>query len=197
MAPSSHVLVEPFDELPRARAIVGIHLQPGIDERTDQPSPNCALMVRGITRAQVAVVARLVIRMAGRERSQPDGCQQALLRDTRRRAPTGTDPARDASERSRATDSAGRPHRRRRLRVSTTSYRYRAFLIPESLVERRAYAFGMLCRVGRVSDPALACHRSQASSSRSALYQSALISTAFPRRGVTTQSSTLASIQVS
>jgi hypothetical protein len=38
---------------------------------------------------------------------------------------------------------------------------------------------------------------SHSSSSRSALYQSALTSTAFPRRGVTTQSPTLASIQVS
>ena len=41
------------------------------------------------------------------------------------------------------------------------------------------------------------CVASQPSSSRSALYQSALISTALPRRGVTTQSSTFASIHVS
>ena len=42
-------------------------------------------------------------------------------------------------------------------------------------------------------------HRSasQPANNRSALYHSALISTALPRRGVTTQSPTLASIQVS
>ena len=39
--------------------------------------------------------------------------------------------------------------------------------------------------------------RSQRSSKRRALYHRALISTALPRRGVTTQSPTLASIQVS
>src|ERR1041384_3418898 len=39
--------------------------------------------------------------------------------------------------------------------------------------------------------------RSHCSNRQSALYQSALISTALPRRGVTTQSPTFASIQVS
>ena len=46
---------------------------------------------------------------------------------------------------------------------------------------------------GRLPDSS----ESQLSSKRSALYQRALISTALPRRGVTTQSPTLASIQVS
>ena len=65
---------------------------------------------------------------------------------------------------------------------------------PEAAVERLSRllgSFGQL--VGRAAS--FAC-RHQFSSSRSALYHSALISTALPRRGVTTQSPTLASIQV-
>ena len=67
--------------------------------------------------------------------------------------------------------------------------------IPEARVERLARA---ACRLGKLTPERPRLPRStQRSSSRSALYQSALISTALPRRGVTTQSPTLASIQVS
>ncbi len=61
-----HLRVEPVDEFPCACAIVGVYLQPCIDEGTDQPSPNCTLMVCRITRPKVAIVAGLVVRMARR-----------------------------------------------------------------------------------------------------------------------------------
>ena len=67
---------------------------------------------------------------------------------------------------------------------------------PEALVEGFVRALRLLLvtlRRGRRRRIA----RSQPASSCSALYQSALISTAFPRRGVTTQSPIFASIQVS
>ena len=70
-------------------------------------------------------------------------------------------------------------------------------LVPEPLVERascRLRGAGVAVGVGVILT---ATSRSQPSSSRKALYQRALISTALPRRGVTTQSPTLASIQVS
>ena len=54
---------------------------------------------------------------------------------------------------------------------------------------------GALAVLGASRSSVLA--RPSCSISRSALYQSALISTALPRRGVTTQSSTFASIHVS
>ena len=53
------------------------------------------------------------------------------------------------------------------------------------------------CSVYLFDRPASPRSHSHRDSRHSALYQSALISTAFPRRGVTTQSPTLASIQVS
>ena len=42
----------------------------------DEPPPDGALMIRGIARAQVAEVARLVIGMARRQRAQADGREQ-------------------------------------------------------------------------------------------------------------------------
>ena len=67
--------------------------------------------------------------------------------------------------------------------------------VPEAAVERLARAFGVLVQ-SRIAAGSPSS-RSQPASSISALNQSALISTALPRRGVTTQSSTFASIQVS
>jgi hypothetical protein len=38
---------------PRSRTIVRMHAQPGINERSHEPRPDGALMVRGIARTQV------------------------------------------------------------------------------------------------------------------------------------------------
>jgi hypothetical protein len=66
---------------------------------------------------------------------------------------------------------------------------------PESPIE----VFVGLCRSGieRGRSRRIPARRCQSAVNRSALYHSALISTALPRRGVTTQSPILASIQVS
>jgi len=67
--------------------------------------------------------------------------------------------------------------------------------IPEQLRERRLNARGFLAVLG--ARALIAAAIGEAAATLSALYQSALISTGFPRRGVTTQSPTFASIQVS
>src|SRR5579885_3320170 len=53
----------------RAGEIIGMELEPGVDPRTDQPRPDRALMVRRVARPEIAEVARLIVRLARRERS--------------------------------------------------------------------------------------------------------------------------------
>src|SRR5687768_14651889 len=59
--------LEPIEQPSRAGAIRGIHPEPGIDEGTDQPGPDGALVVGRVARAQIAVVLFLVVRMARRQ----------------------------------------------------------------------------------------------------------------------------------
>ena len=54
-------------EIARPHALVRIYLQPRIDEGSDQPSPHRTLVIRGVARTQVTVVARLVVRVSRRE----------------------------------------------------------------------------------------------------------------------------------
>ena len=68
---------------------------------------------------------------------------------------------------------------------------------PRSVDVHREEVFLELTKANRSAASPSPSARSHPASRRRALYQSALISTALPRRGVTTQPSTLASIQVS
>src|SRR6185437_7167604 len=52
-----------LEKAPRAGAVVGMHLEPGVDPRPDQPRPHGALMVRRVAGAQVAEVALFVLRL--------------------------------------------------------------------------------------------------------------------------------------
>jgi hypothetical protein len=61
------VIDETPQELSCSRPIIGMHLEPGIDEWSNQPSPNGALMVSRIARSQVTKVARFLVGMAGRK----------------------------------------------------------------------------------------------------------------------------------
>ena len=56
-----------------------MHFQPGVDEGSDQPGPNRALMIRAISRAKVSTVERLVIRMVRRKRTKADWREQFAL----------------------------------------------------------------------------------------------------------------------
>jgi hypothetical protein len=69
---------KPFKELSRTFAILGIDLEPGVDEGTDQPCPNRTLMVGSITRVQVSVIAGLLVWLFRRERAEADWRQKLL-----------------------------------------------------------------------------------------------------------------------
>ena len=57
---------------------VGKDTQPGIHEGANQPRPDGSLVIGGVARPDVAVVARLKVGVIGRQRAQPDGRQQPL-----------------------------------------------------------------------------------------------------------------------
>ena len=62
-----------LQELARAGEILAVQLEPRIHIGSDQPRPNGALVIRRIARPQVAIILRLVIRVAGSEGAQPYG----------------------------------------------------------------------------------------------------------------------------
>src|SRR5215212_8804237 len=48
---------ETFERRARGVEVIRVHLQPCIDEGADQPSPDGALVIRGVARAQIAVIS--------------------------------------------------------------------------------------------------------------------------------------------
>ena len=127
----------------------------------------------------------------------PTGVSSRSRTTSQHRLPARRGRAPGAAARSRRPGSAGRPassppsRRRPRRRGSRPpSYQKRRLNDARRLL-------GVLARAVGAAVVAALLARPSRSSRRSALYQSALISTALPRRGVTTQSPTLASIQVS
>ena len=166
-----------------------VEFQQRVDVRPDQPGPHGALMVSGVARAQVAVVFRLVVGMAGGERAESDGREQALGHHVHHRLP-----ARRVEHREIERDGKHLIRTAGVVIAAGLGVHYivevAARLVPEASIERLAGALGdaRRCRARR------RCRRFRAShdsSRRRALYQRALISTALPRRGVTTQSSDL------
>src|ERR1700761_6755612 len=55
---------EAFEEAARSFEIVRVHFYPRIDERANEPSPDSALVISSIARAQVAIVVGLVVLFA-------------------------------------------------------------------------------------------------------------------------------------
>src|SRR5579883_3534415 len=55
-----------------------MQLQPGINERPNQPRPDSPLMIGGVARSQVAVIGRLVVRLSRRQRTQAQRRKQTL-----------------------------------------------------------------------------------------------------------------------
>src|SRR5262245_55707670 len=54
---------QPVEQVPCPDVVVGIQLQINVNKWADQPRPHSPLVVGGITGAQVAVIARLVVGM--------------------------------------------------------------------------------------------------------------------------------------
>src|SRR3954452_24941584 len=76
-----------FAEFPRAGLVFGMNLQPRIYHGSDEPGPDSALMVGGVSRAEVAEILRFVILNIAAESAQPHWCEQSLLHDLQHRAP--------------------------------------------------------------------------------------------------------------
>src|SRR5215218_964777 len=80
---------KPREQVPCARPILRVHPQPGVDHGANQPAPHGALVVGGVSRAQVAVIGRLVVGMAWRQRTQANRRQQSILDDIYDGCPAG------------------------------------------------------------------------------------------------------------
>src|SRR6185312_15404485 len=76
-----------LEKAPRAGSIAGVHLEPGVDPRADQPRPDRALVVRRVARPQIAEIAFFVLRLARRQRAQADRGEQPLAHDVEHRVP--------------------------------------------------------------------------------------------------------------
>src|SRR5688572_1039497 len=55
---------------------VAAHAHPSLNEWSDQPWPNCALVIRAVALQDAAIIMRLVIRFAWSERPQPERRKQ-------------------------------------------------------------------------------------------------------------------------
>src|SRR2546422_822804 len=69
---------EALHEKARAGLIARMHAQPRVEERPHQPGPRRPLVIRGVARAQVPLVAMFVFGMVRRERSQAEGGEELL-----------------------------------------------------------------------------------------------------------------------
>lgn len=72
---------EAVEKMESAVVVAGMHFQPGIDERSDEPGPHRSLVVRRIARPQIAVVRRLVVGMVLGQRPQAEGREQLVSHD--------------------------------------------------------------------------------------------------------------------
>ncbi len=69
---------ETVEKMPCRLALVGIDLEPGVDEGADQPGPYRALVVGRVARPQITEITRLVIGLPRRQRAQSHRRQQAF-----------------------------------------------------------------------------------------------------------------------
>ena len=111
---------EGFEKVPGAPAVIGMDLEPGVDERADQPGPDRALVVGRVPGPQVSEIARLVVRLAGRQRPQADRGQKPLGGQLQHRLPPACGRAPHASVKKRTAGWDGRRDRHR-CSPSTTS----------------------------------------------------------------------------
>src|ERR687897_2749782 len=131
---------EPREQIPCARPILWVHPQPRVDHGANQPAPHGALVVRGVSRAQVAVIGGLVVGMAWRQRTQANRRQQPIPDDIHDGRPAGLFEHRMLERyRQQLIRPAGRV-------VSGLAVhdvvQVAACLVPEAAIERLATALG-------------------------------------------------------
>ena len=159
MHASSRCGTKPSSARRAPRAVVGMHLEPGVDEGADQPAPHRALVIGRVARAQVAVVARLVVGVAGRERAQADRREQLRAR-RRAPAPSARGRAPGAAARWRRPGWAGTrvvaaARRRRRRRRGSRRRRYQKRSLNDCRARARAVIVGAARRRRPPAAPAL------------------------------------------
>ena len=64
-----------------------MHFEPGVNERTDKPGPDRALMIRAVARSQVTAVNWFVIGIIGRERAESNWRDQFFFGHFHDRSP--------------------------------------------------------------------------------------------------------------
>src|SRR4051794_14264571 len=79
--------LEPGQEAAGRFLLVGIGPHPGVDKRADQPGPHRPLVIGRVAGPQIAEIARLVVRLAWRQRTQPNRGQELLASRVDDRAP--------------------------------------------------------------------------------------------------------------
>ena len=169
-----------------------MHTQMGADEGADQPAPHRALVVGRVARAAVAAVAADVLRIVGRQAAQAMRGQQAPGADVHHGARLCLV---QRAVRQRDGEELVRPQARI---VAGGAVKHVVAVAPLG-VPKALKALPRLLGHGviGVGIRGMAQTAGEAGQAARALYHSALISTGLPMRGVTTQSSSLASIQVS
>src|SRR5690606_14531952 len=152
---------QPLEQRARLGCALRIDAAERVDVGTDQPGPYRALVVRGVTSAQVAPVARSVPRRPWCERSQPDRSKQ-LARDDIEHLP----PARLVEDRVRQRDGEHLVRPQRRIIAVLPVHHVvevAALGVPEALIEGCARAVCRrveLVRGLRVASPPLpACEQ--------------------------------------
>src|SRR4051812_6756693 len=83
------MLVELRQEAAGPSAVLRMDLDPGIDERPDQPTPDRPLMISRVARPQVAIILRLVIGMPWRQGAETERSKQTLPHHLNDRLPSG------------------------------------------------------------------------------------------------------------
>jgi len=76
-----------MEEAPGPSVVVWIDLEPGINKGAYEPGPDSALVIGCVARAQVAIVACLVLGMVRCQRPQAYRRKQTLLYDLEHRLP--------------------------------------------------------------------------------------------------------------
>src|SRR4051812_45556142 len=136
-----HAFGKSLQELAGLPVLAGMDLEPGIDERPDQPRPDRSLVVGAIARPQVAGIKRFVIRMFRRERTKTDRRDQLLFRDIDHRFPARRFEHRMVErDREQLVRPAGWIVRGPAVHVHHV-IKMPAFFKPETLIERLACAF--------------------------------------------------------
>ena len=79
---------ETFRDGPQLFNPIGVNATPGVGELPDQPRPHRSLVIGEISRAQIAKILWLIVRMTRLKRSQPEWSEQLIVHYVNNGLPT-------------------------------------------------------------------------------------------------------------